>query len=64
MSEEASISEKDFAELWDLWFSTMPFLVSIGYTSTFNPTKNQAVQDTLYKFREINHKYNLGLVEE
>ena len=43
MSEEASISEEDFAELWDMWFSK---------------------QDLTYKFRDINHKYNLGLVEE
>jgi hypothetical protein len=55
---EASISEEDFSELWDMWFSIMPFL------STFNPTKNQIIIDILYKFRDINHKYNLGLVEE
>lgn len=54
-----SISEEDFSELWDLWFSVMPFL------STINPTKNQRILiDILYKFRDINHKYNLGLVEE
>jgi len=58
MREEASISEEDFAELWDLWFSIMPFL------STFYASKNQIIIDILYKFRDINHKNNLGLVEE
>ena len=47
MSEEAGISEEDFAVLWDMWFN------------------KQVFADILtYKFRDINHKYNLGLVEE
>jgi hypothetical protein len=58
MNEEASISEEDFAELWDMWFSIMPFLAS------FDPTRNQIIIDIAYKFRDINHKNNLGLVEE
>jgi hypothetical protein len=46
---EASISEEDFAELWDMWFSKQGLIDYVNLT---------------YKFREINHKYNLGLVEE
>ena len=57
MSEEASISEEDFAELWDMWFTIVPFLTH---------TNNLSLEliDFTYKFRDINHKYNLGLVEK
>lgn len=53
---EASISEEDFAELWDLWFDILPIV--------FLHVDRKEIIDFTYKFRDINHKYNLGLVEE
>tara|TARA_B100000131_G_scaffold300026_1_gene321035 strand:- start:420 stop:566 length:147 start_codon:yes stop_codon:yes gene_type:complete len=40
--------EEDFAELWDMWFGSK-------IVADFYGIRN--------KLREINHKYNLGLVE-
>ena len=45
------IPEEEFAELWDMWFGLN------GYIRADSST-------IVEKLRDINHKYNLGLVEE